>query len=642
MIIYKKIQLIILSAIIVLISCDSPSVEQRPNVLWITVEDLSPILGCYGDRVAKTPNIDFFAQNAVSFSNAYVSAPICTPARSSLITGVYASSMGTHHLRGVVPKSDKIKCFTEYLRKEGYYCSNNYKEDYNFITPKEAWDESSKNAHWRNRKPGQPFFSVFNLEMTHQSKTRYGLEKLNEVNKTLDEDERILPGDVEIPPYYPDTPAVRANIASLYTQVTIMDKKFQEIINQLEEDGLRENTIIFFYSDHGTGLPRGKGYLHDTGIKVPLIIEFPEKYKHYSSAKSGAFSDELVNFIDFPPTVLSLIGIDPPKYMQGNPFLGKYRKKPNDHVISIRDRRDEVLMFSRSIRTNKYHYIRNFFPHRPRMQRNFYSEITPIRQELRRLDKLELLQANEDWLMKDSVPVDELYDTEEDPHELNNLSQKEEHQEIMELLKRNLFSWMVETKDLGLVPEYEMLEQSKGNAPYDTFSNSFDPKPILDLVDKIGRGKQHINAFNFALKSENPIFRYWGATGLAALKQNAYESKKLLQFSLKDPVSYVRFAVSEAVCNIGDTKKGVEILSKGLDNESIINQLHASQILMAIGKDATLALPKMKIAIDNLYKIGADGSQSYDKHRAWYTRENLEYMVSYLNDEIHHYKAYRK
>ena len=628
---YKKMQLLILLITVVLISCDNRTANLQPNILWITCEDLSPILGCYGDRVANTPNIDLFAQNAVRFTNAYASAPICTPARSSLITGVYASSMGTHHLRGVVPKSDKIKCFTEFLREKGYYCTNNVKEDYNFITPEEAWDESSDSAHWRNRKPAQPFFSVFNFMVTHQSQTRYGIEKLNEINSTLDEKDRINPDDVEIPPYYPDTPIVRNNIASLYTQVHIMDKKFQEIINQLEEDGLRENTIIFFYSDHGTGLPRGKGYLHDTGIKVPLIIEFPEKYKHYSPAKAGAFSDELVNFIDFPPTVLSLTGIDPPKYMQGNPFLGQYRKNSNDYVISIRDRRDEVLMFSRSIRTDKYHYIRNFLPHRPRMQRNFYSEITPIRQELRRLDNLGLLQSNEDWLMEDSVPVDELYDTETDPHELNNLAQEAEHLEIMELLKRNLFSWMVETKDLGLVPEYEMIEKSKGGAPYDTFSGNFDPKPILDLVDKIGRGKQHIDSFNFALQSSNPVYRYWGATGLAALGQNAVESKELLQSTLNDPVPYVRFAASEAICNIGYPRQGVEILSKGLDSESVVNQLHASQILMAVGKNAAFALPKMKIAIDNLYKIGADESQSYDKHRAWYTRENLEYLVSYLN-----------
>ena len=628
---YKKMQLLILLITVVLISCDNRTANLQPNILWITCEALSPILGCYGDRVANTPNIDLFAQNAVRFTNAYASAPICTPARSSLITGVYASSMGTHHLRGVVPKSDKIKCFTEFLRERGYYCTNNVKEDYNFITPEEAWDESSDSAHWRNRKPEQPFFSVFNFMVTHQSQTRYGIEKLNEINSTLDEKDRINPDDVEIPPYYPDTPIVRNNIASLYTQVHIMDKKFQEIINQLEEDGLRENTIIFFYSDHGTGLPRGKGYLHDTGIKVPLIIEFPEKYKYYSPAKAGAFSDELVNFIDLPPTVLSLTGIDPPKYMQGNPFLGQYRKNSNDYVISIRDRRDEVLMFSRSIRTDKYHYIRNFLPHRPRMQRNFYSEITPIRQELRRLDNLGLLQSNEDWLMEDSVPVDELYDTETDPHELNNLAQEAEHLEIMELLKRNLFSWMVETKDLGLVPEYEMIEKSKGGAPYDTFSGNFDPKPILDLVDKIGRGKQHIDSFNFALQSSNPVYRYWGATGLAALGQNAVESKELLQSTLNDPVPYVRFAASEAICNIGYPRQGVEILSKGLDSESVVNQLHASQILMAVGKNAAFALPKMKIAIDNLYKIGADESQSYDKHRAWYTRENLEYLVSYLN-----------
>jgi len=629
---HKKLQLAILSGIIIMMSCDNRTID-RPNILWITCEDLSPILGCYGDSLAKTPNIDRFAKNAVRFTNAYATAPVCTPARSSLITGVYASSMGTHHLRGVVPKSEKIKCFTEYLRQDGYYCTNNEKEDYNFLTPEQAWDESSNTAHWRNRKPGQPFFSVFNFMTTHQSQTRYGSEKLNKINMTLNEDERISLDDIEVPPYYPDTPVIRTNIAALYTQVNIMDKQFQGIINQLEEDGLRENTIIFFYSDHGTGLPRGKGYLHDTGIKVPLIIEFPDKYKHYSPVNAGEFSDEMVSFIDFAPTVLSIVGINPLNYMQGDPFLGKYKKSTKEHVISIRDRRDEVLMFSRSIRTERYHYIRNFFPHRPRMQRNFYSELTPIRQELRRLHIQGTLQSEENWLMEDSVPVDELYDTKVDPNEFTNLARDQEHQNIMESLKSKLFSWMIDTKDLGLVPEYEMLEQTKGEPPYEVFMNTLDAKPILELVDKIGRGKQFISDFNIALKSKDPIFRYWGATGLAALGEEAIESKELLNILLNDSVPYVRFAASEAICNLGNFESGIAVLSEGLEDESIVNQLHASQILMAVGNNAKLALPQMNIAIENLKKTGADGSQSFDKHRAWYTRENLEYLVSYLSDQ---------
>ena len=234
---------------------------ERPNILWITTEDLSPVLGCYGDEYAITPNLDRLAQQGVRYTHAFAMASVCTPARSCLITGMYSSSLGTQHLRGEQPLAKQIRCFSEYLREAGYYCTNNVKEDYNFRTPKTAWDESSAKAHWRGRKAGQPFFAVFNFMTTHQSRVRFPKEQYEKITSRLTPQERHDSAKAPLPPYYPDTPLVRHDVAQLYDLVTAMDKQAQDLLDQLKDDGVAENTIVFFYSDHGTGMPRHKRWL---------------------------------------------------------------------------------------------------------------------------------------------------------------------------------------------------------------------------------------------------------------------------------------------------------------------------------------------------------------------------------------------
>jgi len=444
-----------------LAGCTSTETD-NPNILWITCEDISPHLGCYGDPYAYTPNLDNLAAAGVRYENAFAPAPLCTPARSSLIAGVYASSMGTQHLRGPAPLSGSIRCFTEYLREAGYYCTNNSKEDYNFTTPETAWDESSETAHWRGNENDQPFFSVFNYTLTHQSQTRYLQDNLDIINDTLPPDEQHHPDKAPLPPYYPDTEIVRQNMAALHTQITLMDKKAKELLDQLEEDGLSENTIVFFYSDHGDGLPRGKRWIHVTGTRVPMIVYFPEKYQHLAPGEPGSVNHDLVNFVDLAPTVLSLTGLEIPEYMQGKAFLGEKAGPEHKYLFTIRDRVDEVLEFTRSVRDERYHYIRNFYPHRPRMQRSFFSEMTPLRQEIRRLHAEGQLSGAEQWLMMPSKPVDELYDRQEDPLEMNNLAADPEYQELLAEMKNELFRWMIKTKDLSLMPEAEMHRRSPG------------------------------------------------------------------------------------------------------------------------------------------------------------------------------------
>ena len=275
-----------------------------------------------------------------------------------------------------MPLPNNVRCYTEYLRDAGYYCTNNVKEDYNFPTPPEAWDESSDSAHWRNNPGGKPFFSIFNLMTTHQSQVRYSREEWEKVNATLAPEERYDPARAPLPPYYPDTPTVRLNMATLYTQVTRMDKQVGEFLQQLDDDGLVQDTIVFFYSDHGTGLPRGKRWLHHSGIQVPLVIRFPEKYRHLAPAAPGGTVDKLVSFVDFPPTMLSLTGLPIPGYMQGRAFLGPAKGEARQYIFGARDRVDEVLEIARTVSDGRYQYIRNYMPHRPRMQRSDYSERT--------------------------------------------------------------------------------------------------------------------------------------------------------------------------------------------------------------------------------------------------------------------------
>jgi uncharacterized sulfatase len=463
---------------------------ERPNILWITCEDISPHIGCYGDAYAITPNLDRLASQGVRYTRAFATASVCTPARSCLITGVYANSLGTQHLRGPVPRPQHVRCFTEYLREAGYYCSNNAKEDYNFVTPKTAWDESSKQAHWRKRKPGQPFFSVFNFFTTHQSQIRYCEEEFAKVTSELAPDERHDPMRAPLPPYYPDTPIVRRNMAQLYTQITKMDKQAGELLEQLEEDGLADNTIVFFYSDHGDGLPRHKRWIHDSGIRVPLIIRFGAKYRHLAPAEPGAAVGRLVSFVDFAPTVLSLPGLKIPSHMQGRAFLGSQAGAPRQYVFAARDRVDEVYECSRAVRDERYEYIRNYMPHRPRMPHSTYSEITPIRQELHRLAAEGRLKGTANWLMSPDKPTEELYDTQADPHEVHNLAESPQHGDTLKRMRAVLQSWMIEIRDTGLLPEAQMHLRCGDRPPYEMArdANAFDVRRILGAAELVGKG----------------------------------------------------------------------------------------------------------------------------------------------------------
>ncbi|MBL8826659.1 MAG: sulfatase, partial [Planctomycetaceae bacterium] len=309
----------------------------RPNILWITCEDTSPDFGCYGDAYAVTPNVDRLAAQGARYNLCFSHAPVCAPSRSGLILGMYPTTNGSHHMRSQVPPRADWRTYSAYLRDAGYYCTNNSKTDYNFPVPKDAWDENGPKAHFRNRpNKSQPFFAIFNDTVSHESQSRPTDEQYQKNTRRLTAAQRHDPAQAKLPAYLPDTPVVRKNWAICYDNVTAMDYHVGDILAELEADGLADNTVVFFYGDHGRGLTRGKRWLYDSGTRVPLVIRWPAKIKPASVV------DDLVAFVDLGPTVLSIAGIKPPANMQGQAFLGQHQaEKPRDYVYGARDRMDE-------------------------------------------------------------------------------------------------------------------------------------------------------------------------------------------------------------------------------------------------------------------------------------------------------------
>ena len=481
----------LLIAFLLLICALPVSAQSRPNVLWISAEDISPDLGSYGDGYARTPNLDKLASQGVRFAKAFSVAPVCAPSRSAIITGMYATSIGSHHMRSKAVPPAGVKAFPEYLRAAGYYCTNNSKTDYNFEAPPTnappvtVWDESSRNAHWRNRTPGQPFFSVFNLIVTHESQIRTGKEEFAKNTAALKPEDRHDPARAVLPPYYPDTPIVRNDWARYYDLITAMDLQAAELLKQLEEDGLTENTIVFFWGDHGRGLPRAKRWLYDSGIRVPLIVRWP------GQLQPGTVREDLVSLLDLAPTVLSLAGVTVPSHMQGQVFLGKGSAPPRQYVFAHRDRMDEAYDRMRAVHDGRYEYIRNFFPGRPYAQHIDYMEEMPTMREMRRVHKEHFnalspaygkaMTEAQQLFFQPEKPAEELYDLRNDPHEVKNLATSEAHQSELKRLRQALDQWQKETKDVGSIPEDELREQMR---PGGVWAQASMPK--IAMIGNVG------------------------------------------------------------------------------------------------------------------------------------------------------------
>lgn len=429
---------------------------KRPNIIWISTEDMSPHLGCYGDKIAKTPNIDRLADQGVRFTNVFTTAAISAPCRAGIITGMYQTSIGCMHMRTTsyrrsvenpvqftaVP-SHYVKAFTEYMRAAGYFCTNNSKTDYQFAkdpVPASIWDECGKNAHYRNRTDkNQPFFAVFNWTGTHESQN-WDISQV-----------KTDPDNVIVPPYYPDNEVIRRNLAKMYDNIATLDSVVGALIKELKKEGELENTIIFFWGDHGDGLPRSKRWLYDSGLKIPLIIKWP------NGSNAGKVDNRLVSSVDFGPTVLSLAGIPVPSHMQGIPFLGDQAGKERDYVYAARDRVDESYDMIRSVRSREYLYIRNYFPNEPFPIWVPYLSNMPIYKEMLRLDAEGKLNGPQKAWMAYSRSPEELYDVNADPWQINNLANNPKLKPVLEEMRKRHEEWTHETGDMGHMNESEMI-----------------------------------------------------------------------------------------------------------------------------------------------------------------------------------------
>ncbi len=439
---------------------DTSNDAPRPNILWISLEDTSPRFGCTGDPIARTPNIDALAAAGCRYANAFSTAGVCAPSRAAIITGMYQTAIGAHHMRTThrnehVPEMATpyeavpppyVKCFPEYLRAAGYFCTNNEKTDYQFAPPRTAWDQCGKHGHWRNRPdPSQPFFAVFNPTLTHES----GMWPKDGEQIVTD------PNAVTLPPYLPDTPKTRLALARHYDNLARADERVGQLLAELEEDGLAEDTLVVLWSDHGEGLPRGKRWPNDAGTHVPLIVRWPGR------VNAGIVRSEIVSLIDLAPTMLHLAGVPAPRHLQGRAFLDADGQPPADipfreYAFACKDRMDEAYDRVRSVRDDRFRYVRNFHPELPYESWIPYRNRHPVMQELWRLKAEGALEGPQSLLMQDRRPPEELYDIRADPWETNNLADAPAYRETLRRMRAALDDWTARYDVYGDVPEAEM------------------------------------------------------------------------------------------------------------------------------------------------------------------------------------------
>jgi arylsulfatase A-like enzyme len=550
--------------------------EERPNILWITSEDNGPFLGCYGDPNAKTPNLDRLADRGIRYENFFANAPVCAVARNSWIFGVPAVTTGGLHMRSQyrVPR-ERFKTYPELLKASGYYVTNNSKTDYNTksIQPNRIWNDSSKKAHYGNRPEGVPFFAVFNIFESHESRIFPGRKP----------ELRRVPADaVRTPPYQKGTPETVDDWRAYYEQMEKMDAEVGRLLQELEASGEAENTIVVYCSDHGGVTLRSKRYLYDSGTRVPLIVAFPEKWQHLAPGEPGTASGRLVQFIDLPKTFLSLLGVEPPEVMSGRIFLGEEVEPAPESVFLFSGRFDEAPDNSRAVTDGRWKYIRNFEPDRPLFQMLNY----PMRQA----GQVSQWEAYRDGVTnaKQSAhylpqPSEELYDTQADPHEVHNLADSAPKK--LQAMREQLRTHVLQAHDLGFIPEplMEAVNLLKTQTIHSFGQNeaSYPLPHIFDLAVLASEGQvDNQAAFVEAFQDENPIIRYWALVGLRVLGPEAEGVEKLLNKALADPAPSVRIQAAVCLARQGQRERALQFL---LDEaQAAAGDVHAAWALDAI------------------------------------------------------------
>lgn len=530
--------------------------DERPNILWITSEDNSPFLGCYGDENVHTPNLDALAERGVRYENFFANAPVCAPARSSWILGTPASTAGTLHMRSKYRVPQEIfKTYPELLKDSGYYVTNDSKTDYNTrsINEDKIWDECSSKAHYKNRPDGTPFFAVYNTKKSHESSI-FPERKPDHL--------RVPKEAIDLPPYQVATPETIDDWRAYYERMEVMDRDVGRKLDELEALGEADNTIVVYCSDHGGVTLRSKRYLYDSGTRVPMIVYFPEKWKHLAPASDGAISDRLAQFIDLPRSFLSLTGVEAPSTMTGNLIFGKRVDPAPETVFLFGGRFDEAPDNSRAVTDGRWKYIRNFEPDRPRFQMLSF----PLRQEGQQ-SQLEAYRAGLTNPLQsafyEAQPPEELYDTSKDPHEINNLVDSEPAK--LEAMRAELRAQVLRTHDLGFMPEPLMQQiDLSGDLTVFEYGQIEENYPLEAVYDMavLASAMEPRNSAQLAeaLKHENASLRYWAALGLRVLGEQAIPAAPALEAALSDSSPSVRITAAVALGRTGNRDRAIELL----------------------------------------------------------------------------------
>ena len=538
---------------------------ERPNILWLTCEDISPFLGAYGDPLAHTPHLDRFAEQGILYTQAYANAPVCAVARSTLLTGMHSPAIGTHQMRSRPDLPPQIPAYSKLFREAGYYCTNNVKTDYNssYLGDPTLWDESSNRAHYRQRAEGQPFFAVFNDTQSHESR----LDRLPEDFRT-----RVDPQQVQLPPIHPDLPEMREAWARLYELIERVDTWFGRKLVELEEEGEADNTIVFFYADHGGMLAGTKRYLNMPGTQVPLIVRFPERWQHLAPHPPGSVEDRVVSFVDFPKTVLSLAGIEPPPRMQGRIFLGPDIEPPLPMTPLYRDRMAERYDFCRGLVDGRHFFVRNFMPHRPPGRDSTYGYRVQANwrawREHYEAGKCDEVQSR----FFQPKPTIEMYDVHEDFWNVHNLAEQPEFQTRREEFEQALDRWMIETRDIGLIPEplyYDLVGPDHEFATLYEYaqSDAFPVERVLEAAKSASEGDPEWTAEYLALlEDDHPAVRHWGAYALFLVRQECPQVREALEERIEhDAFAANRIMAAQALAWSGDPDTAFDTIYREAD-----------------------------------------------------------------------------
>ena len=590
---------------------EAPEPEQSmalppPNILWIVSEDNSPWLGSYGDQMATTPRLDALAADGIRYTRAYSNAPVCAPSRAALITGAYPIAFGTEHMRSSFKTPAEIRFYPSYLREAGYYTSNNYKKDYNTDDRPDAWDESSREASYRNRAEGQPFFHITNLNVTHESRLHRGSTAQNHD-----------PAAVQLAPNHPDTAEARNDYAVYYDRLEDMDTEVGEILDQLEAEGLADSTIVFYYSDHGGAVAGTKRFLTEGGLHVPMMVRVPEQYRHLLGYNAIDTVDRPVSFVDLPATLMHIAGIELPEQMVGTSIL---QKSDIQYVFAYGGRMDERSNLVRSVNDGQYRYTRNYLPHRPYGRRLEFLWNAPLMQSWASEYEAGNLNADQSAFFEPRE-AEELYNIEEDPFELVNLAEQPEYAAKLKELSGALTDWQLEQRDAGLIPEAMMreLDQQGFIRDYVT-SDSYPVKEIVQLAQMAGeRDAGNLDVLLEQLQSGHPVKTYWAATGLLLLGQNAEPALPTIESVLDEVEPWTGIVLAELLISFERTTEATTYLAGVLQSDNLMVRLQAMETIVETG----LLDPALKPAIEAL--VPDDPKQRpYDGRMARYVMQRYE------------------